>query len=89
VSRAASYIAFRFSVVGSGYFPLPMLAWDRCAPLDADEAIKINSQILSPSGRTIALVGHVPRGWTPQPTASRWESFGWRVVPGTVKRIDL
>lgn len=78
----------RFAVEGTGYFPVDMLRYDGCYPSDTDAVLSVpivpmGHRLDAYSGnkgiRLVRLV-HVcsDRKW--QPTAGRWESFGWRVV---------
>jgi hypothetical protein len=67
----------RFTVEGSGIFPLDMLRYDRCYPRSENDAntaqdgrVRRQVELLAPN-RAEAY-------W--QPTAGRWESFGWKVL---------
>lgn len=86
IGKAKHYVAYRFQVRGSGAFPVDMLRYDRCAPETSHDVDGICAyHALEPY--TVTLIGFVPSGVCPQPTADRWSSFGWRVLPGTVHRI--
>ena len=73
-------------VFGSGSFPIDMLRYDNCIPVDEPEAHKIEQ---SQCNRCNTLpINHV---WTvelkkicldksSQPNVERWNSFGWVVV---------
>ena len=60
-------IAYRYTVYGSGTFPLDMLRHDQCWPTDGGG--------LEPSRekRTVYLASYRA------PTNDRWSSFGWIV----------
>lgn len=67
--------AFHFRVTGVGSFPLDMLRYDSCFPLDSGDATRLDDR----ERRTVCLVHYTSDArWSP--TARRWESFGWRVI---------
>jgi hypothetical protein len=67
-----------FQVQGSGEFPFDMLRYDSCWPSRSDPDVIAMAPHHRSSRlkekRTVELVG------LREPTAGRWESFGWRVV---------
>jgi len=71
----------RFSVEGSGEFPLDMLRFDRCWPSGAGDAAQIGAHygMADPEAvraRTVALETAEKYA----PNRQRWLSFRWRVV---------
>ncbi len=65
----------RFTVEGSGSFPLDMLRYDGCYPRDSNAV----SHMISKEPRQIDLTTVMPgKDW--QPTSARWSSFGWSVA---------
>lgn len=77
-----------FTVEGGGSFPFDMLRYDACFP---------NSEVFDsynlewsgqPGLRQITLRHYVLQGQVllNYPTEARWNSFNWRIVPGSVKR---
>jgi len=72
-----------FQVRGSLAFPLDMLRYDQCYPAIEEETHEIAHSIdMAHQGIkqfTIKLVHYDARAkW--EPTAARWQSFGWQVV---------
>jgi hypothetical protein len=70
-----------FTVAGTGRFPIDMLRYDGCYPLEGKDAAKIENsfdlQARREMGRyEVELVTHSPNG----PTIERWNSFMWGVV---------
>lgn len=71
----------KFSVVGSGEFPLDMLRYDGVYPLTEGDANLIRKE---EERRTVWLVK--PDGdmhWIPN--IKRWKSFGWTFLEGPVE----
>jgi len=69
----------RFTVAGSGEFPVDMLRYDRCFPNSTEDALAI----LTPEKREdYTKIREVALCSTRQaaPTAGRWNSFCWGVV---------
>ena len=67
-----------FVVSGRGQFPLDMLRYDQCRPANGDDCAKLQSDVREQ--RQIKMVSWQPRRlW--EPTAGRWGSFLWSVVP--------
>lgn len=65
-----------FRVSGFGSFPMDMLRYDECFPLDSDSAQSIADSHAGPSMRwEIRLGTYRPFG----PTIDRWRSFNWAV----------
>lgn len=68
-----------FIVRGRGPFPLDMLRYDRCYPVDSIDAQVMTESILDGYDgvlHTVALYTR-PNSW---PTAERWASFGYTVA---------
>lgn len=71
----------RFTVEGSGEFPLDMLRTDQCWPAGADDAARISAHywmadpfLLRSRAITLETAGKYV------PNRQRWSSFRWRVV---------
>jgi hypothetical protein len=73
----------RFLVKGFGTFPIDMLRYDQAFPLRETESAKI---IYGERGVEIELGRHV-EDESDEPCYGRWQSFGWKVVPGSVRTI--
>lgn len=67
---------YDFTVAGSGKFPIDMLRYDECWPVDAAAASRIQADINTGERTPIQLRTNKRGG----PTAARWDSFGWKVV---------
>lgn len=71
----------RFTVEGSGSFPIDMLRYDACWPATQADVSTVESSFLS-----VRLRGPGPRKVTVEtngarrPTRDRWASFGWAVI---------
>ena len=64
----------KFTVEGSGKFPIDMLRYDRAFPcIERD-----SGQITARGKRRVALLKVDPN--RTGPTVARWGSFGWRVI---------
>lgn len=69
----------RFTVEGTGQFPLDMLRYDRCFPAKGEDAISMaNDHIRVP--RRIQLDVRHPFKGDRMVTRERWASFGWTLV---------
>lgn len=70
---------YTFTVAGSGIFPIDMLRYDSCYPVDTESANAINDSIDQETRfkgtRSFRLRGELPFG----PTIGRWNSFGFNV----------
>jgi hypothetical protein len=78
-----------FDVQGRGEFPFDMLRYDACFPASSTDAalmaVPERSRIDGfPRTITIKLKRWVPPGYPFKPTAERWASFGWSVVPDSI-----
>lgn len=65
-----------FAVIGSGAFPMDMLRYDRCWPVDSNDAANLtdyNSSVDLSLKRRAVVLGTVADRNTPD----RWSSFGW------------
>jgi hypothetical protein len=70
----------RFTVTGSGSFPLDMLRYDSCWPEAAEDAAKIEASCRGEKSRDVTInLSTSDRNFT-VPTVGRWVSFNWRVV---------
>lgn len=72
----------RFTVTGTGEFPFDMLRYDGCYPRHESEARRLGSSYARgnlPEGRRVFELESRgrPNHW--EPTAARWQSFGWTV----------
>jgi hypothetical protein len=66
---------YRYTVSGSGYFPVDMLRYDSAWPNGQQSATDMLSQH---RGSEVPL-RRVELMSIKTPTAARWRSFGWRV----------
>jgi hypothetical protein len=90
MARTIKYQAFTFEVAGSGVFPVPMLHFDRCSPATETDAVNMiqHHRAHDAPQRIIHLIGFAALGYKPEPTAARWQTFGWHVIAGSVRRIE-
>lgn len=67
---------YRFTVRGAGSFPVDMLRYDQCWPVENVIAVAPSrfSDAESWGTREIQMMSHN------QPTPDRWMSFGWACV---------
>jgi len=77
-----------FEVEGSGDFPMDMLRYDFCSPRrEGDDTGNLYAPMYSRERLPVRriqlkrLVTHKDK----MPTSGRWASFGWRVIPETIK----
>ena len=82
LDEALKYVV-KFTVTGTGHFPVDMLRYDRCLPdssEDWDSAMrrKDESDTFNTRARSVHMIRHVPRK-DMGVTEARWASFGWRV----------
>ena len=66
----------RFTVTGTGRFPLDMLRYDSCWPARQDDVHNISDHGGASWGRAPSTIMLETHG---EPTADRWSSFGWVV----------
>lgn len=88
--------AFDFVVKGVRPFPIDMLRYDRCLPVDPESVDAIEASIRremsyrngpgSPSPFTVKLRAYASSGFR-EPTEGRWDSMGWSVVPGSLQKV--
>lgn len=78
----------RFTVQGRSEFPLDMLRYDHCWPVDSNDASEIGRAmregyaVKEPISVRLTMVSYDKRSG---PTAARWSSFLWSVVPHSVE----
>ena len=73
-----------FTVVGRGDFPTDMLRYDRAYPANTEDALRIApSRYADPSNWDTRKVELISQNL---PTIGRWESFGWQVIPDSVRK---
>lgn len=83
-----------FVVTGKSNFPLDMLRYDHCWPDTSEDAVKIGTDDPAiwahPDSGVMAvfLSRHVS---SPKdlPTEGRWNSFGWKIIPHSVRTMKL
>ncbi|MCY4506533.1 MAG: hypothetical protein OXG35_06185 [Acidobacteria bacterium] len=75
--------AVTFTVRGDTAFPSDMLRYDRCHPRTHDDV----SAMMTTGTRTVNLRRYYQPGGRDEPTRERWESFGWRVLEGSIKQV--
>jgi hypothetical protein len=78
-----------FTVEGGGTFPFDMLRYDACYPdTEMNDSYKLDWQG-QPGLRQVTLRHRVLKDEAlhnyPSP---RWPSFGWHVVPGSIRREE-
>lgn len=66
----------RFTAVGHGYFPVDMLRYDRCWPATQDA---IHNMPVETYRRHSLEPAEVEMCGINNPTAERWQSFGWQI----------
>ena len=66
----------KFTVQGSKDFPLDMLRYDACYPATSEDAINLAAK----DSRKVTLISTM----ITDPTAGRWNSFGWQVTDKTI-----
>lgn len=78
----------RFTVEGNGEFPIDMLRYDHAWP-EHEHPDSYNVAMRYDDGgekylklRRVSLLTDSPNA----PTEGRWQSFTWRVVPGSIER---
>jgi hypothetical protein len=75
-----------YSVIGQGQFPVDMLRYDNAIPTKEEDASKIAPTKWAGNEafgtRTIELKSEF------YPTEGRWESFGWMIVPNTLRTFQ-
>jgi hypothetical protein len=77
-----------FQVEGGGSFPLDMLRYDSCWPKTQQDVAIMDAFPGTSGKRTVTLVSASLRV-SYVPTADRWASFSWSVVPGSVKTYKV
>ena len=81
--------AVEFTVVGSGEFPMDMLRYDGCWPIDSYSAHEMSvhamvaANITRPRRVTLRAISRTA------PTEGRWQSFGWPVEQESVRRYAV
>jgi hypothetical protein len=70
---------WRYSVTGSGVFPLDMTRYDACFPSGQDDVTSITRSFDRRNARDQATRTVRLRSTVKEPTEGRWESFGWKV----------
>lgn len=71
-------VLVRFTVEGHGSFPMDMLRYDMCWPIDAAAVDQLSMEPVNPDyfkTRQVKLCSSCSRI-----TINRWMSFGWKVV---------
>ena len=73
-----------FKVQGRGSFPLDMLRYDACWPVDGDSAVSLGH--IGPGLDEVrdVCLRSCRKG---VPTAGRWISFGWSVVRDSIRKV--
>jgi hypothetical protein len=71
------YVPTVITVNGRGSFPLDMLRYDRCVPLESIDCERIDD-VEYTERRTVRLVRYSEQG--SKATAARWSSFGWTIL---------
>lgn len=80
-----TFTLHEFTVEGISNFPFDMLRYDSCWPKrEAEDVVNMapfERGSLIRQKRQVTLVG------IKQPTEERWESFGWKIVPDSVRKL--
>ena len=81
--------SYLFTVEGRGRFPMDMLRYDRAVPSTGDDVTTLEDDrgLAMAFVRRVELMAFAPVGNKLEPTTERWRSFGWSVVPGTVREV--
>lgn len=71
-------------------FPLDMLRYDQCCPATGDAINAISNSLPRPAlvGVEVELIAY-HSGKVANLTNARWQSFGWTIVPMTVKTLKV
>ena len=88
-AKPQKFVAYTFSVIGCGAFPLDMLRYDRCAPQTQNDASKMMAYAAHEGTMMVKVMAFVPadRASAWGPTQDRWASFGWHVVDGSIEKV--
>ncbi len=74
----------RYTVEGAGEFPIDMLRYDMAWPDQSEDTGKINSPPRTEKYQvTLSRAAH----FHPKPDDARWKSFGWHIVPGSIRKM--
>lgn len=73
-----------FTVEGKGAFPVDMLRYDQCWPIDPESTLAIEHSLRPETlskeeRRRVRRVTLATHGWN-KPTRERWRSFLWNVT---------
>ena len=75
-----------YAVQGNGTFPFDMLRYDSSFPFEQIHNVDVELHSYSVP-RTVVLRRFAEsKFW--EPTNDRWRSFGWGIVPGTVRVVS-
>lgn len=78
-----------FAVEGSHAFPIDMLRYDACYPDSEQDSGKVEYSDMydSPRGSRVVWLKHrvIKHENLDNYPSPRWPSFGWRVLPETIK----
>jgi hypothetical protein len=76
-----------FVVTGSYHFPVDMLRYDRCSPLDERDSSKIMDSFSELHCNNLQEIGIIrfTSCKSDMPTEGRWRSFGWSIKKGTLQ----
>lgn len=78
-------LRYKFSVRGSVALPIDMLRYDQCWPATEVDAKRAAASIRFETEGSVTIELRGPR----RPTLARWESFGWRVIEGSIAEYRL
>ena len=74
------YRKYEFTVQGNGIFPLDMLRYDSCYPVESTSVNNITDGSYFNPGIYDQGIYTVTLRSERAPTIGRWESFGWKVL---------
>lgn len=78
----ATQYVYEFTVEGKMPFPIDMLRYDAAFPKTELDSSVITSTFRRGGGTIVNLCSH-----TKLPTDGRWESFGWKVISRSKRKI--
>ena len=81
MARAKAGEWVKFTVTGVGPFPVDMMRFEECWPEGIADANAIERSFTEGAGRVQVRLCCEQTAAMSRPTAKRWESFNWRVVP--------
>ena len=78
MAKVVRWFNVKYTVAGSGSFPIDMLRYDTSFPEHETESLRLEDRNRLQERREVDLVHRGEKEWSP--TVGRWNSFGWGVV---------